>query len=362
VDRGSLNSSNPISATIENEPVLKHKVIFNILKDVFKILDKKQRLSSSNNNFQPWYRDFLITLFGEVGCIKNTYGYNYQNLYMCLYHFDLVYENLIADYSEKSKKDGSEVEGEMEKENLSDDKKREMLQEVATWIRRTTRMYECNFSRNTKIFSKVYLGKLTVNPNIDDSSLTIFFRDNKPVELITKGSLEDLSSYSDEICKYLKIWLCDQWLATHQSMTYDNALLQEECDEYRNYMKNKEIEDIKKQAKMFTKIDSISTLCYTILAWDLCEGITAEKITQDAAVEVIKKKCQNKTSKSFPTDGVKRQLGVIGSRIEKKHYSQVKTKQDAVLQQQQFKADSEFFPYPLFTCQRPCENATNRAF
>ena len=357
--RSSMNSLGSSSVALENEQIFEHVAISNILKDVFEILDNGNQFPIFYVGLlNSWQIYFINTLFEGVKCIENTYGYSYQNLYMCIYHFDLIYKYLIPNFLENAQTDKKEEEGALEVKKISDDKKRDMLHAVATWIRRTTRIYKCNFSRNEKMFFRVFLDKSSANPQKGGfspdnpqtnaaSTLTIFFNDDKPERLIAESTWEDFSAYSDEICKMLKFWLCDQWMSKHKGSFINNSILQKEYDEYKSDIEKEVIVEIKKQTKIFTKKDSISTFCYAILAWNYCEGIMAEKSTQDDAVMYIEKSCDTISNKKFPTAGVKKQLGVFDSRFKTKGYSQIRIKQVDALQQQ-LKSDREFFPYPLF--------------
>ena len=340
----SMNISSPTSAALDRESVFEHEIIFNTLKDVFELLDKGKRITSSNNNLKPEYIDFLNTLFDGVSCVNiNTYGYSFQNIYMCLFHFELVFENLIVCKQNRGEvARGEEKEEVKEKDDIT-------LQELTTWIRRTARFYKCNFSRNAKVISRIYFVNPGSTANVQASSLHISFCDDKPERLIAEGSSEDLSSYAEEICKLIKVWLFDKWSANHKNIAFENSLLKKEYDEYCIDMKKKEIKEIKKEAKIFTQIESIATICYAILACDYCEGIGKDKITQDKAVKLlIEKKYHREQNEPFPANGVKKQLGLFYRGINDENYSEVKKKLDDVLQQQP-KSDREFFPYPLFT-------------
>lgn len=329
-----------------------------ILTYIFELLDKDGCVSISNSMFDSKYINFIAILSESVAAIKDTYGYGHQNIYMCLYHFDFIYQDLLVEFSYvPNKLSGNDQEEYLEE--IISDKKMDMLIEVSKWISFATRIYKCNFSRNTKLFSSANFDKCMANPHntffsinenssiSNASSLIINFYDDKPETLLDGGTLEEFSSYSDDLCEMLKVWLIDKWYEKHNKIARANINMQKEYEKYRSDMDKVGVSESRKIAKIFKSIDGSETIIYAIFVFDYLYGTKMSgKMSQKSYIEFVKNKYYE-SSKKFPYAGVKKQLGELRKRIENSDYTKIRNKQNE-LSRQNIKENREFFPYPLF--------------
>lgn len=352
-----LKDLNTLHNNQRNNSIFNNEASRIILTYIFEKLDKDGCVSISNYMSDSEYVNLVAILSDSAVGIKETYGYSHQNIYMCLYHFDAVYKDLLINSFKERKHLADNNNFEIKYENMPTRKTGEMLIDAAAWIRLATKIYKCNFSRNTKMFSSAKFEKRMENRNnygfsVSDnysvnnaSSLIVDFYDDKPEKILDSGSLEDFSSYCDELCEMLRVWLIDQWYTKHKNIDNARANIQKEYEKYRNDMKKDDIAESRKITKLFKSIDGSETIIYAILAFDHLDGAKMSgKLTQNNAIELVADKYNKLTD--FPTAGVKKQLKDLRERIKNRDYSKIRNQQIELLRQN-IKDDREFFPYPL---------------
>lgn len=324
-------------------------VIFNILDNVFEVLDARRPFIHCNIEQQPFFSSFLLTLFGRLRYVENTYGFSHKNLYMCLYHFDLIYKKFIPERYPKS---GDKV--------LVGERK-ELLNEMARWIRDATGLFDCYFNRN-KLIARITMGE------VDRGS----FRDIRPliIELhgeelrsFDKNLSSDIEEYTSRICNALKDWL-RQHLSSYPYGSNMDCVSDQLQEEYSLYEKNrtsrKKIERVEKektdnfmQKVEVVKAPSTQTACYALLAYDYYAGAKKGELSADTlegSVEQVRKRYSTlleDKDNGFPGSGVERKLRFFCEGIEERKFSCLQEKKaDVVKKGEGFKG--EYFPYPLF--------------
>lgn len=323
--------------------------IFNILDNVFEVLDAKRQFMHCNIEQQPFFGSFLLTLFGRLRYIENTYGFSHKNLYMCLYHFDLMYKNFIPDRYPKSGDKMQAVE------------RRKLLNEMARWIRNATGLFDCCFSRNNLI-GRITMGDLDRKSYRDVRPLTIELHDRE-LKNIDKNVSSNVEEYASKVSNILKDWL-RQYLSGYPYGTNMNCVsdqLQEEyelSEENRISRKKREKEEKGKEVKIVQKFEVVQspsalTSCYALLAYDYCEGAKKGEIfddTLEGSVRHVEKKysiISDDIRNAFPGEGITKRVGYFVEGIKQRKFSYIHEEEINIVKNGLgFKG--EYFPYPLF--------------
>lgn len=343
---GMLNKYNLSFIDLSGESIFKYKAAFIILNDIFNKLDKDGCVSSYNIGFDRFYIEFITLISDAVVGIKNTHGYSYQNIYMCLYHFDYIHKFLLYNLTKKESQSQHNIQEKIEDKTLHVENKSIMLINLAIWLRYATKIYKCNFSRKTNMFFTANLGKYYGNPNKEASSLIINFYDNKPEKLLENNNFDEYLLYTDKLCETIKIWLIDQWYIKNKTTIIYDESIKKEYKEYLSDIKNDNVAESKKIIKIIKSIDGSSTIIYAILAFDcLNESKNTKNISKEKAINFVKDK--HFQSSDFPMAGVKKQLRMLIERLQNNYYSNIRNNQIYLLQWQHVE-EREFFSYPLF--------------
>jgi hypothetical protein len=301
---------------------------FQILRDIFRLLDNKTpRLPSLNTGLKKDYQEFLNTLFAGVEFIEQTYGLGHQNLFVCVYFYEMVVESLTRSVHFNES-------GPM----FSD------VNEVAEWIKRSTGLYECQYFSNKNIKISLTRGRYgDFNDFRPEVEYKISLLEREYEELSKEGNEKNIEMYVARVTS-----LFEEMLRGNITRRKGGGLLLGQSQiktEYRMYRKLKADKKIS-PTRIVKRIDGVPNYICAILAWDYYHGVKAPVDIQLKIDEAILEAKRNEGIQQITVkeSGVKKWLTTILSDIKSDKYKE-DCKEMANLTT---RLKGDYFPYPLF--------------